>query len=39
MSRARHGKLTDAFVEGLAPREGGRERIVRDGALPGSWFA
>ena len=35
MSRARHGKLTDAFVDGLAPREGGRERIVRDGALPG----
>src|SRR5262245_46237747 len=35
MARARHGKLTDAFVEGLGPREGGRERIVRDGALPG----
>ena len=35
MPRARHGKLTDEFVGGLAPREGGRESIVRDGALPG----
>ena len=35
MPRARHGKLTDAYVESLTPRDGGRERIVRDGALPG----
>jgi integrase len=35
MPRARHGKLTDAYVESLSPKEGGRERIVRDGALPG----
>jgi integrase len=35
MPRARHGKLTDSYVESLAPKEGGRERIVRDGALPG----
>jgi integrase len=35
MSRARHGKLTDAYVECLVPKEGGRERIVRDGAVPG----
>jgi integrase len=35
MSRARHGKLTDAYVECLVPKEDGRERIVRDGAVPG----
>jgi integrase len=35
MPRARHGKLTDSFIEALAPKEGGRERIIRDGALPG----
>jgi hypothetical protein len=35
MSRARHGKLTDTFIESLSPQEGGRERIVRDGAVPG----
>ena len=35
MARARHGKLTDTYVESLTPREGRCERIVRDGALPG----
>jgi hypothetical protein len=35
MPRARHGRLTDSFIEGLSPHEGGRERIVRDGAVPG----
>jgi integrase len=35
MSRARHGKLTDSFVENLRPQENGRERIIRDGAVPG----
>ena len=35
MARARHGKLTDAYVESLTPRDDRRERIVRDGALPG----
>ena len=35
MFRARHGLLTDTFIESLAPHEGGRERIVRDGAIPG----
>jgi integrase len=35
MPRARHGRLTDAFVGSLTPKDGGRERIVRDGALPG----
>lgn len=35
MARARHGKLSDAYIGSLAPREGGRERIVRDGAVPG----
>ena len=35
MPRARHGKLTDTYVESLPPKEGRRERIVRDGVLPG----
>jgi len=35
MPRARHGRLTDTFIESLLPQEGGRERIVRDGAIPG----
>jgi hypothetical protein len=35
MPRARHGRLTDGFIESLLPHEGGRERIVRDGAIPG----
>lgn len=35
MPRARHGRLTDIYVESLTPRDGRRERIVRDGALPG----
>src|SRR3954454_13112012 len=35
MPRARHGKLTDTFIQCLSPKEGGRERIVRDGAVPG----
>ena len=35
MSRARHGRLTDTFIEALSPQDGGRERIVRDGAVPG----
>ncbi|MBX9841912.1 MAG: integrase arm-type DNA-binding domain-containing protein, partial [Xanthobacteraceae bacterium] len=35
MSRARLGKLTDSYVEHLKPQPNGRERIVRDGALPG----
>ena len=35
MSRARHALLTDTFIESLAPHEGGTERIVRDGAIPG----
>lgn len=35
MVRARHGKLTDEFVGALAPGEAGRERIVRDGKVPG----
>jgi len=35
MPRARHGRLTDTFIEALSPQEGGRERIVRDGAVPG----
>jgi integrase len=35
MARARHGRLTDTFIESLSPQEGGRERIVRDGAIPG----
>jgi integrase len=35
MSRARHGKLTDSYVENLRPQDDGRERIVRDGAVPG----
>ena len=35
MPRARHGKLTDTYVESLTPKEGRRERIVRDGVLPG----
>ena len=35
MPRARHGKLTDTYVKSLTPKEGRRERIVRDGVLPG----
>jgi integrase len=35
MARGRHGKLTDSYIEGLTPKDGGRERIVRDGAVPG----
>ena len=35
MSRARVGKLTDAYVESLKPKPGGRERIIRDGGVPG----
>ena len=35
MPRARHGKLTDSFIGSLVPKDGGRERIVRDGAVPG----
>ena len=35
MGRARHGKLTDSYVQSLSPRDDRRERIVRDGALPG----
>jgi integrase len=35
MARGRHGKLTDSYIEGLTPKDGGRERIVRDGAIPG----
>ena len=35
MPRARHSRPTDAFIEALAPQDGGRERIVRDGAVPG----
>src|SRR5947208_5893171 len=35
MPRARHARLTDTFIESLLPQEGGRERIVRDGAIPG----
>lgn len=35
MPRARHGRLTDTYVKNLGPKENGRERIVRDGALPG----
>jgi hypothetical protein len=33
--RARLGKLTDIYVENLKPKPDGRERIVRDGAVPG----
>jgi hypothetical protein len=35
MARGRHGKLTDSYIESLTPKDGGRERIVRDGAIPG----
>ena len=35
MARARHGKLTDEFIELLTPKPNGRENIQRDGALPG----
>ena len=35
MARGRHGKLTDSYIETLTPKDGGRERIVRDGAIPG----
>jgi len=35
MARARLGKLTDSYVKSLQPKPGGRERIVRDGAVPG----
>jgi integrase len=35
MPRARHGKLTDSYVEGLKPKPNGCERIVRDGGVPG----
>jgi hypothetical protein len=35
MSLARHGLLTDTFIESLAAHDGGRERTVRDGAIPG----
>ena len=35
MARGRHGKLTDSYIERLTPKDGGRERIVRDGAVPG----
>ena len=35
MARGRHGKLTDSYIESLTPNGGGRERIVRDGAIPG----
>ena len=35
MPRASLGRLTNTFIESLLPQEGGRERIVRDGAVPG----
>ena len=35
MPRARLGKLTDSYVESLKPKSNGRERIVRDGSVPG----
>jgi len=35
MSRARLGKLTDSYVESLKPKPDGRERIIRDGSVPG----
>lgn len=35
MARARHGRLTDKFIEQLAPLPDGRERVVRDGMLAG----
>jgi integrase len=35
MPRARVGKLTDTYVENLKPKPSGRERIVRDGGVPG----
>ena len=35
MPRARVGKLTDTYVESLKPKPSGRERIVRDGGVPG----
>lgn len=35
MVRARLGKLTDTYVEGLRARPDGVERIVRDGGVPG----
>jgi integrase len=35
MPRGRLGKLTDIYVEKLTPKPDGRERIVRDGAVPG----
>lgn len=35
MARARHGRITDHFVEALSPKQNGRENIQRDGALPG----
>src|SRR2546423_6543824 len=35
MARGRHGRLTDSYIESLTTHDGGRERIVRDGAIPG----
>ena len=35
MSCARVGKLTDTYVESLKTKPNGRERIVRDGGVPG----
>ncbi len=35
MPRARHGTLTDSFIEALKPEKGRIERIVRDGQVPG----
>jgi integrase len=35
MGRAKLGRLTDGYVESLKPRPNGRERIVRDGSVPG----
>jgi integrase len=35
MPRARHGKLTDTYIGTLAPKPNGKERIERDGAVPG----
>jgi integrase len=35
MPRARLGKLTDSYIDSLKPKPNGRERIVRDGGVPG----
>jgi integrase len=35
MARGRVGKLTDTYVESLKPKSNGRERIIRDGGVPG----